>query len=124
MDDSELNTIRQRKLRDLQRRLAVQTDVKRGENEADEAYKVLNPVFKGRAWEVFNSAKNQFPRIMGKIEDALVKLAKLGRLKEVNGEQLYFFLRSLGLKVSLETKIRFSENGKLKSLTEKLKETL
>jgi hypothetical protein len=61
---------------------------------------------------------------MAKVKDALVRFALSGRLKEVTGEQLYSFLRNVGLRVRLKTKIRFAEHGKLKSLTEKMKEDL
>jgi DNA-binding TFAR19-related protein (PDSD5 family) len=120
MSDSDLEAIRRNKLRELQRRLTT----KQNKTEEIDTNDVLKQVFKGRAWEVFNSAYQQFPGIMAKVKDALVRLALSGRLKEVTGEQLYSFLRNVGLRVRLKTKIRFAEHGKLKSLTEKMKEDL
>jgi DNA-binding TFAR19-related protein (PDSD5 family) len=120
MSDSELEAIRRNKLQELQRRLVAKEE-KSEEIDADD---VLKQVFKGRAQEVFNSAYQQFPGVMSKVKDVLVRLALSGRLKEVTGEQLYFFLRNVGLRVRLNTKIRFAEHGKLKSLTEKMKEDL
>lgn len=120
MSDSELRAIRRRKLRKLQKRLAS----KQKKTEETDVYKALHGVFKGRAWEVFNAASYQFPAVMSEVRDALVKLALTGRLKEVTGEQLYHFLRNLGLRVRLNTQIRFAEHGKLKSLTEKVREDL
>lgn len=120
MSDSELEAIKRKKLRELQRRLLVK---KENAGQIDEDH-VLASVFKGRAQEVFNAASYQYPNVMPKLKTALVQLALSGKLKEVTGEQLYYFLRKLGLRVRLTTKIRFTEHGKLKSLSEKLKENL
>ena len=118
MSDSELEAIKRRKLRDIQKRWAA----KQKKTEKTDPDATLNKIFRGRAWEVFNAANQQFPTVMSQIKEALVKLAASGRLKEVTGEQLYLFLRKLGLRVRLNTTIRYAEHGKLKSLAEKIKE--
>jgi DNA-binding TFAR19-related protein (PDSD5 family) len=120
MSDRELQAIKQGKLRELQRRLAA----KQKKIEKISADNILDRIFKGRAWEVFNSASVQFPDVMGKLKDALVDLASSGKLHEVTGEQLYFLLRNLGLRVRLETRIRYTDHGQFKSLGEKIKEDL
>ena len=118
MSDSELRAIKRNKMRELQRRLAE----KQNKTEEIDADKVLKGIFKGRAWEVFNSAIYQYPAIIGKVKDALVNLALSGKLQEVTGEQLYLFLRNLGLRVRLNTRIRYTDHGQLKSLAEKIKQ--
>jgi len=120
MSESELNAIRRKKLRELQRRLAKKEKKTKGVN----ADNVLNRIFRGRAWEVFNAASYQYPGTMQRIKEVLVKLTLTGRLNEVTGEQLYLFLKNLGLKIRLNTKINFASHGKLKSLAEKMKENL
>jgi DNA-binding TFAR19-related protein (PDSD5 family) len=120
MSDSELEIIKQRKLREIQRKWAARQQ----KSEKMDPNEVLNGIFRGRAWEVFNAANHQFPNVMRRIKDVLVKLASSGRLKEVTGEQLYLFLRKLGLRVRLDTKIRYTEHGKLKSIADKIKEDL
>lgn len=120
MSEAELRAIRQRKMQELQRRLATKQD-KTDKINADE---VLDKLFRGRAWEVFNTATLQYPNAMRKLKATLVKLASSGRLKFVTGEQLYFFLRNLGLRVRLDTRIHFTEHGKLKSLSEKIRDDL
>jgi DNA-binding TFAR19-related protein (PDSD5 family) len=119
MSDVELDAIRRRRLQELQRKMA-QREMK---GEADPE-RVLNGIFKDRAWEVFNSASHQFPGVMSKVKQLLVREAGSGNLKEVTGQQLYLFLADLGLKVRLNTKIEFSSHGELKSLEDKLKEEL
>ncbi len=118
MSDKDLQAIKRRKLRELQKKLAA----KQKKTEKINEDKILDKIFKGRAWEVFNSASYQFPDVMGKVKDALVNLALSGRLEEVTGEQLYLFLRNLGLRVRLDTKIRYTDHGQFKSLAEKIKE--
>ena len=120
MSDRELQAIRRDKLRALQRKLAA-NQKNAGEISADT---ILTKVFKDRAWEVFNSASSQFPDAMSKVKEALVKLVLSGKLREITGEQLYLFLRKLGLRVRLDTKIRYVDHGQLISLAEKVKRDL
>jgi len=109
MSDSELAAIRRSKLRELKRRLSA----KQRKTEEIDADRILNEIFKGRAWEVFNAASYQFPNVMKEVKKALVKLALSGRLKAVTGEQLHLFLKTLGLRVRLDTRISYVEHGKL-----------
>lgn len=118
MSDAELAAIRRKKYMALQRKIAVNQET----TETISADEVLNKVFRGRAWEVFNSASDQFPDAMSKVKELLVKLAASGEIKEVTGEELYLFLADLGLKIRLETKIEFASHGEVKSLQDRLKE--
>jgi DNA-binding TFAR19-related protein (PDSD5 family) len=120
MSDVELDAIRRRRLLELQRKLGERERKIGGANPEQ----ILNGIFKDRAWEVFNSASHQFPRVMSTVKELLVKEAASGNLKEVTGEQLYLFLADLGLKVRLNTKIEFASHGELKSIEDKLREEL
>jgi len=120
MSEDELAAIRQKKLREFQQKLATKTSKPEAPNQEE----ALNKIFKGRAWEVFNSASCQFPRAMSKVKEILVNLALSGKITEVTGEELYLFLRKLGLEVRLNTKINYASHGQLKSLEEKMKEEL
>jgi DNA-binding TFAR19-related protein (PDSD5 family) len=120
MSDADLAAIRERKLREYQRKLGT----KESKPESISSEEVLNRIFKDRAWEVFNTANQQFPEAMTKVKDVLVKLASSGRLTEVTGEELFLFLRKLGLNVRLNTKINYASHGQSKSLEEKVKEEL
>jgi DNA-binding TFAR19-related protein (PDSD5 family) len=120
MSDDDLAAIRQKKLREFQRRMGTKTN----QPEIINSDEVLNRIFKDRAWEIFNTATYQFPDAMRKVKDVLVKLASSGKLTEVTGEELYVFLRKLGLEVKLNTTISYVSHGQLKSLEEKMKEEL
>ncbi len=120
MSDAELEAIRRNKLRQL-RAISV---AKQPRAERIDADKVLNKIFRGRAWEVFNAASYQFPEVAQKLKQILVDLASSGRLKELTGAQLFLFLKKLGLRIKLNTKISYTEDGKLKSLADKIRDDL
>jgi len=118
MSDKELEALKQKKLRELQRRMAIQEQKK----EQIDTQKILNTIFKERAWEVFNTARAQFPSEMKKVEQLLEDLKLAGKISEMDGEQLYVLLRKIGLPVRLNTTISYLSHGKTESLSEKIKE--
>jgi len=89
MSDKELEAIKAKKLQELQKRIAAREQKK----EKPDEKKILNRVFKGRAWEVFNVAKAQFPASMAEMEPLLVNLVLEGKITEITGEQLYALFR-------------------------------
>lgn len=120
MSDRELEVLKAKRLRELQKRIALSEQ----KTEKPNVKTVLNRVFKGRAWEVFNAAKAQYPAAMAKIEHQLVNLASEGKIIEMQGEQLYALLREIGLRVKLNTTIQVNSHGKTTSLSEKFKGSL
>jgi len=120
MSDKELEAIKQRKLRELQKRMTFREQKK----EQIDGHKILNKIFKGRAWEVFNAAQAQFPAAMARIERLLVSLALEGKITQMQGEQLYALLREIGLRVRLNTTIKVASHGKTELLSEKFKDSI
>jgi len=118
MSDEELEALKQRKMRELQKRIAVQGK----KTEQVNGQKILDTIFKGRAWEVYNAAQIQFPAQMAEIENLLVRLTLEGKIMEMDGEQLYSLLREMGLPIRLNTTIKVLSKGKTKSLSEKFRE--
>jgi len=118
MIDKELEALKQKKLRELQRRAAFQKQKK----EQTDNQNILNTIFRERAWEVFNTARAQFPGEMAEVEQLLVNLTQAGKISEMDGERLYVFLRKIGLPVRLNTTISYLSHGKTESLSEKIKE--
>ncbi len=77
----------------------------------------------GRGEEVLETARRYYPAEIAELETKLAALIRAGRLKgPLSAEELYSFLRKLGLHFSLDIKIRVSEHGRLKSLEEKLRD--
>ncbi len=119
LSDRELEEIKQRKLREMQR-MAISKETRK---EEIDWHKILDKVFRGRAWEVFNTASLQFPEEMAKVREVLVNLVQQGKIEELQGEQLFAFLREIGLPVTLNTTITFTSHGETKLLSEKFKES-
>ncbi len=120
MSDRELEAIKKRKLQALQQRMNSQAQ----KEETPDANVILNKIFEGRAWEVFNTACTQFPNEMAKVKHLLVSLALEKKINKIDGEQLFTLLREIGLPIRLNTTIRVVGHGKTKLLSEKFKESI
>jgi DNA-binding TFAR19-related protein (PDSD5 family) len=117
MGDRELEALKAKRLRELQKRLAHCEP----KPEELDGKTLLNRIFRGRAWEVFNCARAQFPAAMVDIECQLVNLVLEGKIRQMQGEQLYALLRKIGLRVKLNTTIQVNSHGKTTSLADKIK---
>ncbi len=123
MPDLEIEMIRYKKLMELRRQL--EKKIKAGEEKPKEvdSKKILDRFFIGRAWEVLNAARTQYPEVARYVEKILVKLILEGKIREkITGEELYGLFLRLGFRVRLQTRIQILEHGKIKSLEEKIKE--
>lgn len=119
-EDKELERWKRRKMFEMRKRWM--TKETRKEKETGNSKKVLSGVLIGRGLEVLDAAERQYPETIPQIERALAQLISKGKLKgPVNGAQLLWFFKRLGLSVRLETRIRISEHGELKTIEEKLK---
>lgn len=118
---------KKRKLLELQRRAllkeaAEQKPKEAVEKRAEDPERILRELFRGRAEEVYDAAKNQFPEATSKITKALAPLVSKGELTgPISGEELYWFFRRLGLNIRLETKITFFESGRIKTIADKVR---
>jgi len=125
--DDELERIKQKRLEELQRQMLLK-QIKEQEPKPEPAKEptpegLLGRYFKDRAWEVWNAAKAQYPTVMPQVEKLLVDAIKQGKVKDViDGASLMGFFRQIGIPVRLETRIRISEHGELKTLEQKMKE--
>ena len=121
--DNELERLKQRRLLELQRKLLKKKPVEEEINEEPKPKDILSRYFSGRAWEVYNAAVSQFPRVIPKIEKVLIEAIQAGKiLDRIDGESLFHFFKQIGLSVRLKTSIRFKEHGELKTLEQKIKE--
>ena len=125
-EEKELELYKRKKLLEMQMRLlAKKAEEEKKQEEPERApdpKEVLNRIFVDRAWEVFEAARRQYPRVTQTLQDELVRLISSGKLKEqITGEQLLWLFRKMGLDVRMETKIRILESGELKTIAEKLK---
>lgn len=84
---------------------------------------ILDAMFGNRAWEVYSAAAYQYPQVIAQVEKILVEGIKEGKIADIiDGAALMGFFRQVGLPVRLNTKIRISDKGELKTLEQKMKE--
>jgi hypothetical protein len=68
------------------------------------------------------TARRYYPAEIGRLEASIAALVTEGKLRgPVSGEELFAFLRRLGLSFSMDVKIRIKEHGELKSIEDKLR---
>ena len=124
LSDKELERLRHKKLAELHRSVGNKAKIedKRSPDE-ENPRDILNKVFGYRAWEVFDAARAQYPSQISNIEKTLLKLIKEGKVREmITGEELFVLFRRLGMRVKMETHIRVVEDGKVKTIEEKIRE--
>ena len=81
-------------------------------------------ILAGRGIEVLETARRYYPGEVARLEEALASQISSGRLKgPVSGEELYSFLRRVGLVFSMDVKIQVKERGELKTLEQKFRES-
>jgi DNA-binding TFAR19-related protein (PDSD5 family) len=121
LSDSELERIKRKRLAEMQRVLDAKKQATQPKQRPT-AEQTLQRVFVGRAWEVYEATKQQYPSIAGRLFQELAQLVESGQLTgQITGEQLYGLLRQIGLDVRLDTKIQVLDHGKLKSLGDKFR---
>jgi len=121
LSDSELERIKRKRLAEMQRVLDAKKQVTQPKQRPT-TEQTLQRVFVGRAWEVYEATKQQYPSIVGRLFQELAQLVESGQLTgQITGEQLYGLLRQIGLDVRLDTKIQVLDHGKLKSLGDKFR---
>jgi DNA-binding TFAR19-related protein (PDSD5 family) len=125
--EDELEKIKQKRMQELQRKILLQkikeqTPAPKLEPEPTNE-ELLSKYFKGRAWEVYNTAKYQYSKIIHQVEQVLIDGIKQGKINEaIDGASLYQFFKRIGLPVRLNTQIRYADHGELKTLEQVLKE--
>ena len=128
--DDELERIKQKRLAEMKRKMLLKQIKDQRESEPEpetprEAtnQEVLDAMFGNRAWEVYSAAAYQYPQVIGQVEQILVEGIKEGKIADIiDGAALMGFFRQVGLPVRLNTKIRISDHGELKTLEQKMKE--
>ncbi len=124
---SDMELQRQKRVLELRRKLlqsqtkpAAAPSPKPPESPRDTVRKILA----GRGAEVMETARRYYPAEIERLESSIASLVAEGRLRgPISGEELYSFLRRLGLSFSMDVKIRIKEHGELKSIEEKLRQS-
>ena len=123
---SEIELLRQKKALELRKKMMLSQ-----EKTAPAAppppkaspREIVAKILSGRGPEVLETARRYYPKEIGQVEQTLANLIESGRLKgPVSAEELYSFLRRVGLIFNMDVKIRIKEHGELKTLEQKFRE--
>ena len=119
---SEEELLKKMMLVKLQRKLLAST-IPRKEKETIDFKKIFLKNLTQDGLEMFNRALKQYPAIAEKIAESLGRLYNQGRLKgSLNAEAVYGIFLELGYPIRLDTRIVYKKKGKVKSISELLKE--
>lgn len=119
--DIELEALKRRKLSMMERKLKEVASTTAKAPEIVDDWAIVGSRLVGRGREVLEAARVQYPNETEIIVKQLAAMINAKLLEEpLSGELLFALFRRLGLAVRLETKIVYSEHGKVKSLAEKL----
>jgi DNA-binding TFAR19-related protein (PDSD5 family) len=127
MPSDEMELLKQRRLLEMQRRALIKSfeeakPKETSEKKEENPEQALRKLFEGRATEVYDAAKIQFPEVTRKITKVLAELISKGELTgPISGEELFWLFRRLGANVRLETHIKFVESGKTKTIADKMR---
>ena len=123
---SEIEILRQKRALELRKKLLLSQEkaqTERTEPPKRTSAEIVQKILAGRAVEVLETARRYYPAETGRVEETLAKLVESGRLKgPISGEELFSFLRRMGLVFNMDVKIRVKERGELKTLEQKFRE--
>ena len=124
---SDLDLQRQKRALELRRKM-LQSQEKPAAAQPpkppESARDIVRKILAGRGAEVMETARRYYPAEIERLESSIAALVAQGRLRgPISGEELYAFLRRLGLVFSMDVKIRIKEHGELKSIEEKLRKS-
>lgn len=126
-DDADLRMLTAKRMMELRKRASLQLArkaeeeraAKRPKHQSDKELVLGSLVDRGD--EVLAAAESSYPSQMALLIPQLARLIRGGKVKTISGGELLQFLRSLGLRVSVNTSISVQEHGRFVSLAEKLK---
>lgn len=123
MDESlELKLLRLKKMKQIMSQRLAESREKSGEIDFSKALEIVREHLVDRGDAVLEVALRDYPEITKKIVVAIAKKILDGSLsEEISGGALLKFFESLGLRIRLETSIKFYKDGEYRSLSDILK---
>ncbi|MCP8304341.1 MAG: double-stranded DNA-binding protein [archaeon] len=118
-ENKELDLLMAKKMLEMKKRLSQKS---KEEPKKETPRDILINRLVDRGEEVLLTAERYYPERTAIIVKHLVELIKSKGLKgTISGGELLYLFRSLGMKISVETKIMVKEDGRLISIRDKLK---
>ena len=127
-EDSELERLKAKRLAEMQKNISSQQQTQpeepKEEKKEPTPREILVDNLGFRGLEVLENAERQFPNETAMVVNQISTLIKSGELNEkLDGGQLLYLFRTVGLNVRMDTKINVEQDGKFVSLTDKLSST-
>ena len=127
-EDSELERLKAKRLAEMQKNISSQQQPAPEEPKEEKKEPTPREILVGnlgfRGLEVLENAERQFPNETAMVVNQISTLIKSGELNEkLDGGQLLYLFRTVGLNVRMDTKINVEQDGKFVSLTDKLSST-
>jgi DNA-binding TFAR19-related protein (PDSD5 family) len=123
---SDIELLRQKKALELRKKMMLlqeKTVPPTPQPPKASSSEIVAKILAGRGVEVMDTARRYYPKEVGQVEQTLAGLIEAGKLKgPVSAEELYSFLRRIGLVFSMDVKIRIKEHGELKTLEQKFRD--
>lgn len=126
--DEELERLKRRKILEMQKELLRKTAKREAEKDAKQAPKpspeeILRANLVDQGLEVLEAFNSQYPEAAKVLVPLLARAITEGKVSgPIDGGSLLQFLRSVGYRVRIETRIYVGKRGELKELSEYLKE--
>ena len=112
-EDAEINRIMAKKLAEMRQH----AEEKKPKSPRD----ILVSVLGYRGMEVLETAEKQFPQQMEVLIPRIASLVSSGHVRKIDGGQFMTILRLVGLGVRMQTSIKVEKDGKMVTLSEKLR---
>ena len=114
-EDKELEKLKQKKLNEIINKIKIQ-------HSQENPRMILESKLVDRGEEVLEIAEKSYPNETKVIIKKLSELIKQGKIQNsISGGELLSLFRNLGLNFSVSTSISVSKDGKITSLSDKLK---
>lgn len=123
MSDDELERLKARRLAEMRRNASARREgEERAARPAPPPREALLACLGYRGLEVIENAEAQYPAEAGAIVDRLGELVAAGEIaEELDGGKLLALFRHVGLPVRVRTSIKVEQDGKLVSLSDRLR---
>ncbi|MCY3854640.1 MAG: double-stranded DNA-binding protein [Thaumarchaeota archaeon] len=121
MTDEELEKLKAKRLEEMKKNISLKTKKPNASNKLTDR-EILIKKLGYRGLEVLTTAENQFPNETKNLIKKLSELILNGYISEnIDGGNLLYLFRSIGLNVKMNNKININKDGKTVSLSDQLK---
>jgi len=122
-DDLELKMLQLRRLRRLAEAKEKEKEIKEGiDRSKPDPLETVKGRLGDRGEEVLRASLDQYPRETLQVLKALAAAIRMGKIRgKIDGSSLYLLFRNLGLRVKLDTEIKYYRKGEYKRLRDVLK---